>query len=107
MPTQASIPTVISGRPDPVKVKHIQGTIFHVFIFPDGHSSSIYDYYMDFPIVYGDNAIVKGFIKNLNQFLSPTIKIITIFYYQYSSQLGYKLIFQFKGDPSNTKIPTF
>jgi hypothetical protein len=71
------VPNIIN----PEKRGKIEGSTFHVF-FLDALTASMFDKYMDSPIIYGNKAIVKETVKRLSEHLPKTTTRVRIFFYK-------------------------
>jgi hypothetical protein len=95
------VPNVIN----PNKRDKIIGSTFHVF-FLENNTVSVYDKFMDEPVIRGNKAIVRATIKNFKDHLPKSTTRVRIFFYKHSPP-EFKMKMKYDGLTSGIIVPNY
>lgn len=95
------VPNVIN----PEKRGKIEGSTFHVF-FLDNLTATVFDKYMDVPIIYGNKTIIKAVLKNFQEHLPETTTRVRIFFYKIVPP-EFKLKMKYDGLVTGIVVPNY
>jgi hypothetical protein len=90
----------------PEKRGKIDGTVFHVFFLADNITASVFDKYMDIPIIQGNKNLVKATLRKFNEHLPTTTTRISIFYYKLTPP-EFKMKMKYQGLTTTILVPNF
>lgn len=96
------IPNVINSE----KRGKIEGSVFHVFFLADNITASVFDKYMDVPIIYGNKNLIKATLKQFKEHLPESTTRVRIFFYKISPP-EFKLKMKYDGLTTNIIVPNY
>jgi hypothetical protein len=95
------VPNVIN----PNKRGKIVGSTFHVFFLAD-NTVSVYDKFMDEPVIRGNKAIVRATLKNFKDHLPKSTTRVRIIFYKLVPP-DFKMKMQYDGLTSGIIVPSY